>query len=231
MKALIIDDERLARAELRRLLAAHPSIEIVGEARNGTEALEQIPELEPALIFLDIQMPGMSGFELLEKLDAVPQVIFTTAFDQHAVRAFEANAIDYLLKPIAPDRLAAALEKVRVQKTEPSTPPLDRVFVRDGERCWLVQIEDIVLFESEGNYTRLHFGSNKPLIPRSLAALEKRLDPTRFFRASRQHLVNLKAIEKIEQGVADNLVVTVRGGHSLDMSRRQSNKLREIMSL
>jgi two-component system LytT family response regulator len=227
MKALLIDDERLARAELRRLLAAHPEVEIVGEARNGPEALELVASLAPDLIFLDIQMPGMTGFDLLSRLEDVPQVIFTTAFERHALQAFDANAIDYLLKPIAPARLAAALEKVRPR----STAPLDRVFVRDGENCWLVQIADIVLLESEGNYTRLYFGSNRPLIQRSLAALEERLDPAVFFRASRQHLVNLKAIEGIDPGVADNLVVSVRGGHRIEMSRRQSARLREILSL
>ena len=234
MKALIIDDERLARAELRRLLAAHAEIEIAGEARNGAEALQQIEALRPELVFLDIQMPGMSGFELLEKLDEPPQVIFTTAFDQHAVQAFEANALDYLLKPIAPARLAAALRKLQQPRAAPPAPaaaPLDRVFVRDGERCWLVQLADIVLLESEGNYTRLHFGANKPLIPRSLAALEERLDPAVFFRASRQHIVNLKAIERIDPGIADNLIVSVKGGHKVEMSRRQSARLREILAL
>jgi two-component system, LytTR family, response regulator len=235
VKALLIDDERLARAELRRLLTAHPEIEISGEARNGPEALTMIAALSPDVIFLDVQMPGMSGFELLEKLEAPPQVIFTTAFDQHAVRAFEANAIDYLLKPVAPERLAASIAKLTriAHRSAASTakPPLDRVFVRDGERCWLVQLSEIVLLESEGNYTRLYFGKDKPLIPRSLAALEERLDATLFFRASRQHMVNLKAIEKVDTNVAGNLVVTLRGGHAVEMSRRQSLRLREVLSL
>ena len=229
VKALLIDDERIARAELRRLLAAHPEIEIVGEARNGDEALELIARNSPDLLFLDIQMPGMTGFDLLGQLDEPPQVIFTTAFDQHAVQAFEASAIDYLMKPVAPARLAAALQKIR-QSTAP-LPRLDQVFVRDGERCWLVQLADIVLLESEGNYTRLFFAHEKPLIPRSLAQLEERLDPAIFFRASRQHIVNLKAIERVDPGVADNLIATVKGGHKIEMSRRQSAHLREILSL
>ena len=243
MKALLIDDERIARAELRRLLGAHPEIEIVGEARNGKEAQEQIAALAPDVIFLDIQMPGMSGFELLERLDEPPQVIFTTAFDQHALKAFEANALDYLLKPIAPERLANAVKKLQPARTAPVAPasasaataptntPLDRVFVRDGDRCWMVQFTDIVLLESEGNYTRLYFGANKPLIPRSLTVLEERLDPAIFFRASRQHMVNLRAIERIDPGISDNLIVSVKGGHKIDMSRRQSLRLRELMSL
>ena len=235
MKALIVDDERLARSELRRLLAAHPEIEICGEARNGTEALTMIGALNPEVIFLDVQMPGLSGFDLLEQLDEAPQVIFTTAFDRHAVQAFAANALDYLLKPIAADRLAAAVAKLDrvVQRSASASvrPPLDRVFVRDGDRCWLVQLADIVLLESEGNYTRLYFGKDKPLIPRSLAVLEERLDPGLFFRASRQHMVNLKAIEKVDTNVAGNLIVTLRGDHAIEMSRRQSLRLREVLSL
>ncbi len=240
MKALLIDDERIARAELRRLLAAHPEIEIVGEARNGKEALEQIAALAPDVIFLDVQMPGMSGFELLEQLDEPPQVIFTTAFDQHALKAFEANALDYLLKPIAPARLANSVKKLsparpvaRSAASSAATPAtsLDRVFVRDGDRCWMVQFSEIVLLESEGNYTRVYFGANKPLIPRSLTLLEERLDPAVFFRASRQFMVNLKAIERIDPGISDNLIVSVKGGHKIDMSRRQSQRLREMMSL
>jgi len=239
MKALLIDDERIARAELRRLLGVHPEIEIAGEARNGREALELIASLVPDLIFLDVQMPGMSGFELLERLDEPPQVIFTTAFDKHALQAFDANALDYLLKPIAPERLAIALKKLHPPAGVPSSStataatavPRDRVFVRDGEKCWMVQFSEIVLMESEGNYTRLHFGGNKPLIPRSLSELETRLDPAMFFRASRQHIVNLRAIERIDPGVSDNLIVAIKGGHKIDMSRRQSLRLREMMSL
>jgi two-component system LytT family response regulator len=236
MNALIIDDERLARAELRRLLAAHPEIVVAGEARDGDEALRLIHELAPDLLFLDIAMPGMTGFDLLARLEAPPQVIFTTAFDRHAVQAFEANAIDYLLKPIAPARLAAALAKLRPVGRAGAAggrraAPLDRVFVRDGERCWLVPLADIVLLESEGNYTRLYFGRERPLIPRSLAQLEERLNPAMFFRASRQHVVNLRSIEKVDTSVAGGLVATLTGGRQIEMSRRQSARLREIMSL
>lgn len=228
MKALIVDDERIARQELRRLLAAHPEVEIAGEARSGQEALELIPKLAPDLVFLDIQMPGMTGFELLERLDDVPQVVFTTAYDEYAIRAFEVNALDYLLKPIAPARLAAALARVRPRQTPLR---LKRVFVRDGERCWILPVADIRLLESEGNYTRVYFGQERPLIPRSLAALEARLDPNLFFRAGRKHLVNLKSVERVDSGVAGNLVVTLRNGPAVAMSRRQSARLREALSL
>jgi two-component system LytT family response regulator len=228
MKALIIDDERLARLELRRLLAAHPEVEIAGEARSGTEAPAMIADLAPDLIFLDIQMPGMTGFELLESLDDVPQVIFTTAYDQYAIRAFEVNALDYLLKPIAPERLAAALARVHPRA---ETARLEQVFVRDGERCWIVRLPDIYLLESEGNYARLYFGSEHPLIRRSLNTLEAQLDPAMFFRADRKRIVNLKWIEKVDVGISGGLVVTLRGGRTVEMSRRQSARLREAMSL
>ena len=228
MRALIIDDERLARAELTRLLRAHPEIEISGEARHGEEALELIGKLAPDLLFLDIQMPGMSGFELLERLDQVPQVIFTTAYDQYAIQAFEVSALDYLLKPIAPNRLAAALAKLRPRAERAR---IEQVFVRDGDRCWIVRLADILLLESEGNYTRLHFAGERPLIRRSLNALEEQLDPNLFFRAGRKEIVNLKWIDKVDVGAHGGLTVTLRGGRTVDMSRRQSTRLREILSL
>ena len=238
MKALIVDDERIARQELRRLLAVHPEIEIVGEARNGEEARAAIerspPDLAPDVVFLDIQMPGMTGFDLLERLEDVPQVIFTTAYDAYAIKAFEVNALDYLMKPIAPERLAAALRKIPARLAPPArtqTAPLEQVFVRDGERCWIVRIAEIHLFESEGNYTRLCFGKERPLILRSLAALEARLDPAVFFRAGRKHIVNLKWIDRVETGVAGNLVLTLKTGQTVEMSRRQSSRLKDTLSL
>jgi len=228
MKALIVDDERLARLELRRLLQAHPEVEIAGEARDGVEARELIQKLGPDVMFLDIQMPGMTGFELLESLDDVPAVIFTTAYDQYAIQAFEVNALDYLLKPVAPTRLAAALARVRPRA---ETSRLEQVFVRDGDRCWIVRLPDIFLLESEGNYARVYFGQERPLIRRSLNALEEQLDPATFFRADRRRILNLKWIEKVEVAPSGGLLVTLRGGHAVEMSRRQSLRLREVLSL
>jgi two-component system LytT family response regulator len=227
MKALIIDDERLARLELRRLLAAHPEIEIAGEARDGEEALALAPQLAPELLFLDIQMPGMTGFDLLERLEDLPQVIFTTAYDAYAIRAFEVNALDYLLKPIAPARLAAALARVKPKERG----RLEQVFVRDGERCWIVRLTDIFLMESEGNYTRLYFGTERPLIRRSLNSLEEQLDPALFFRAGRGEIINLKWVDKVDIAVPGGLTLTLRGGRQVEMSRRQSVRLREVLSL
>ncbi len=228
MKALIIDDERIARGELRRLLSAHPSIVISGEARNGDEALQLVERLAPDVLFLDIHMPGMSGFDLLERLPEVPQVIFTTAFDEYALKAFEVSALDYLVKPVAPQRLAAAVAKLRPPLAHPR---LEQVFVKDGDRCWFVRLADIFLLESEGNYTRLHFGRERPMIPRSLAALEERLDPATFFRAGRRHIMNLKWVERVEPSVNANLLVHLRGGATVELSRRQSARFREAMSL
>jgi two-component system LytT family response regulator len=230
MRAILVDDERLARVELRRLLASHPEIDVAGEARGGDEALELIAKVAPDLVFLDIQMPGMTGFELLEQIDDVPPVIFTTAYDQYAIKAFEVNALDYLVKPIAPARLAAAIARAGT-RAAPPRGTIDRVFVRDGERCWIVRLADVFLFESEGNYTRLCFGRERPLIRRSLNALEARLDPAAFFRANRTQMINLAWIRQVDTGVGGGLTVTLRGGTAVELSRRQAVRLREKLSV
>jgi two-component system, LytTR family, response regulator len=231
LNAIIVDDERLARSELRRLLAAHPDVTVAGEAANAAEAEAFLRGNDIDVLFLDIQMPGESGFDLLERLDVVPPVIFTTAYDEYAVRAFEVNAFDYLLKPIRPERLAAALDKVRDASAVPKRPAPDRVFLRDGERCWIVAVADIVLFEADGNYARAVFGKGRPMIRTSLQALEARLDPGMFFRASRRHLINLRHVEGVAEGVDESFVVKMRGGHEVAVSRRQSRKLRDTLSL
>lgn len=238
MKALIIDDERLARTELKRLLAAHSEIQIVGEAVNADDAKAKINELNPDLIFLDIQMPGKSGFDLLQELDSVPKVIFTTAYDEYALKAFEFNAMDYLLKPIEPKRLEEAIKRVLPPKVEdehtsiyPTLKPDDRVFVKDGDRCWFVRLEDVRLMESEGNYVRLYFNEFKPLILKTLNYLDERLDQKTFFRANRKHIVNLKWIENIEPWLNGGLLVKLRGGQKIEVSRRQSVKFKEMLSL
>lgn len=228
--ALIIDDERLARLELRRLLKAHPGIEVVAEAANILEAQTLIDQHRPALLFLDIQMPGGTGFDLLEQLDSAPKVIFTTAYDAYALKAFEVSALDYLVKPIAPDRLAQALAKL---------PPLEEaipehIFVKEGDRCWFLKPEELTLLESEGNYTRLHFpqsGDRHPLLLRSLQQLEDRLPKDIFFRANRKHLINLRQVKSVEVGVNEQLLVTLRGGLKTELSRRQSILFRARLSL
>ncbi|HEY5758171.1 MAG TPA: response regulator [Steroidobacter sp.] len=236
MKSLIIDDEPLARRELRRLLADFPWIDIVGEAGDVTEAVARIETLAPDLLFLDIQMPGGSGFDLLSRLDHVPRVIFTTAYDHHAVRAFEVNALDYLLKPIEPQRLAAALTRAR---SSPEDRPVDvqpndileRLFVRDGERCWFVPLREVSMLLAEGNYVRLFWGAERPLLGRPLHSLEQRLDPKRFFRANRKQIINVDFIENVDLGVGGQLHVQLRGGSEVDISRRQARLFRMQMSV
>ncbi len=233
MRALIVDDERLARSELRRLLAQHPSIQIIGEAANVKEAKPRIERLRPDLLLLDVQMPGGSGFDLLEQLNWTPRVIFTTAFDRYALKAFEVNALDYLLKPITPERLASALERVmpREQKPKPSDPVEQRIFLKDGDRCWFIGVEDILLLESEGNYTRVYFGTERPLIARTLQALEERLPTSTFFRVSRKHIVNLHSIQNMEETISGGLELMLQGGFRAEMSRRRAADFRTRMSL
>lgn len=244
MKAILIDDERLARAELRRLLAAHTDVEIAGEAANAKQAHEQIASLRPDLLFLDVQMPGETGIELLQSLEPpAPHVIFTTAYDEFAVKAFELNALDYLLKPVDPGRLATALAKLR-EKPKPAPAPKsasapardrlaadDKVFVREGDRCWFVEVKSIRLLESEGNYTRVHFDTAQPQLFRSLNAMEDRLDPKFFFRANRRQIINLAWIDRIEPWFSGGLLVHLKGGAKVELSRRQAQEFREKMSL
>jgi two-component system LytT family response regulator len=243
MRAIIIDDERLARSELRKLLQEFPEVDVVDEASNAEEGVQKIESHNPDLIFLDIQMPGKTGFEMLQELDHAPMVVFTTAYDDYALKAFEVNALDYLLKPIEPKRLADAIEKVKKLHTEGGshtvpvgTPQLllgehDQVFVKDGDRCWFVRLSEVRLFESVGNYAKVFFGSNKPLILKSLNALEERLDPKTFFRANRKHIVNLQAIEKVESYFNGGLLLELKGGEKIEVSRRQTVKFKEMMSL
>ena len=219
MRAILVDDERLARRELRRLLCKHPQVEVIGEAANADEARVLLSEARPDLIFLDVQMPGESGFDLLMKLDSFPAIIFTTAFDQFALKAFEFGAYDYLLKPVEPARLAASLvrindrEVVRAPSSDLAEEVLhasDQVFVRAGENCWMVQVADIQLLESEGNYTRIHFKGERALVARSLNALELRLDPKVFFRANRSQIVNLHWVQSIQPWFSRGLRIKLR---------------------
>jgi two-component system, LytTR family, response regulator len=228
MNALIVDDERLARNELRRLLAVHADVDVVADAANAADAEARVRNGGIDLLLLDVQMPGATGFELLERLERVPLVIFTTAYDEYAVRAFEVSALDYLVKPIRPERLAAALDRARKAHAAPRS---NCVFLRDGDRCWIVPVSDIVVFEADGNYTRAYFGSERPMVRTPLQAVEARLDPALFFRASRRHLINLRHVEGVEQGDDDSYLVRLRGGHRVAVSRRQSRRLRDTLAL
>lgn len=244
MRALVIDDERLARKELITLLNQLETVEVVGEAVNVDDAKEKIDQLNPDVIFLDIQMPEKTGFDLLEELDNVPYVIFTTAYDEYALKAFQVNALDYLLKPIEPKRLEEAVNKLLIKiegapKAEYGTTNQeqkkltleDQVFVKDGDRCWFVRLSTVRLFESDGNYIKVYFDNFKPMIHKSLNALDERLDEKSFFRASRKHIINLGWVEGIEPWFNGGLVVTLRGGDRIEVSRRQAARFKEMMSL
>ena len=228
---LLVDDERLARAELRRLLAAHPQVEIVGEAASAAEAIAQIARLQPELLLLDVQMPGASGFDMLAALDAAPDVIFCTAFDQYALQAFEVSALDYLQKPVQAARLATALARAgaRAQAVPPPAPR--KVFIKDGERCWFVAFDDIRLLESEGNYTRVHFAAQQPLMLRSLSQLEERLDPAQFFRANRRQIVSLAQVAHVAPNAADGLDLRLLDGSVVEVSRRRAQQFKAVTGL
>ena len=241
MKAIIIDDERLARQELKSLLAPFSEIEVVAECNNAENALKAIKEHDPDLLFLDIQMPGKNGFDLLQEIPDLPNVIFVTAYDDYAIRAFDVNALDYLLKPVQPQRLAEAIKKITNKENQEVNDvhkeivtvldEQDQVFVKDGERCWFVKLSEIRLFESEGNYVRVYFEKNRPLILRSLNYLDERLNNKTFFRASRKHILNLKWVENIENWFNGGLMVQLKGGEKVEISRRQAAKFKEMMSL
>lgn len=245
MRALVIDDERLARKELINLLSQFDQVEVIGEANNVDDAKEKIENLSPDVVFLDIQMPEKTGFDLLEELDNVPHVIFTTAYDEYALKAFQVNALDYLLKPVDAKRLAEAIERLQKklqdapdgQSEESSSAQNkklsldDQVFVKDGDRCWFVKLSNVRLFESDGNYIKVYFDNNKPMIHKSLNALDERLDEKSFFRASRKHIINLSWVEAIEPWFNGGLVVTLKGGDRIEVSRRQAARFKDMMSL
>ena len=240
LRVLIVDDTRLARQELRTLLADLPDIELLGEADDVPAAQAAIARLRPDLVLLDIQMPSGTGFDVIDGLDSAPLVVFTTAYDQYAVRAFEANALDYLVKPVDASRLAAALQRARARL--PEMPWLgaaprgllgadDQVFLREGERCWFVALREISRIVVDGNYARVWFRNECALLARSLSALEARLDPALFFRANRNTLVNLRAVKAIDLAVNDGFELELKDGSRIEVSRRQSRELRERLAL
>ncbi|MCT4561045.1 MAG: LytTR family DNA-binding domain-containing protein [Crocinitomicaceae bacterium] len=239
IKALIVDDERLAREELKLMLKDFPEIEVIAEAKNGEEGIQFNTELRPDLIFLDVSMPGMTGFEMIKQLDEIPNVIFITAFDEFALKAFEVSALDYLLKPVEPVRLKEAIQKIEEKDDFSSEVKItpnrqnrfltinDRVFIKDGERCWFVEISKIRKFESEGNYVKIFFDTFKPMVLRTLNSFEERLHPEDFFRASRKHLINIHWIDTVENWFNGGLLLTMKDGEKIEVSRRQAIKFKD----
>ena len=240
LTAVIVEDSRLARNELKELLKAHKEIELLGEAPNVDEGFKLINETKPDLLFLDINMPEKNGFDLLELLDEVPITIFTTAFDEYAIKSFEYNAFDYLLKPINQKRFTSSIEKV-FEKYSANSPSdsksesalsLDKqIFIKDGEKCWLVKIQDVFMFEILGNYTRVFFENNKPLIYKSLGQIEEKLPNDVFFRANRQQLININHVKKVVSWFNGKLKIEMNSGEEIEISRRQSYLFKEQLSL
>ena len=243
-RTLLIEDERLAREELKSLLKDFIEIDIVGEARNGLEALEMIKKLSPDLLFLDINMPEMNGFEMIKHLVEIPQVIFVTAYDEFALKAFEVNALDYLLKPVDPNRLQEAIKKlsngeedfnshsdVFLASKDRTLTLEDKVFIKDGEKCWFIELRKIRMLESDGNYVKVYFDTSRPLLLRSLNSFEERLDARFFFRANRKFIINLQWISSIENWFNGGLRVELMEGEKVEISRRQAIRFKEVMSL
>jgi two-component system, LytTR family, response regulator len=233
VKVVIIDDERSAREELKRALMKYQDFVLIGEAENADDGKVLIETETPDLIFLDIRMPEKSGFDLLESLDDVPSVIFTTAYDRYAVRAFEVNALDYLLKPVRDERFAKAVEKIRnaviAESSSKNSVAADRkIFIKDGERCYLIRSDEIYLIESLENYTRLYFQGKKALQRRSLREWERILDETIFFRVNRTEIINLRQIEEVTNTAGGRLKVRLKTGELLEVSNRQTAKFKHI---
>lgn len=236
-KTIIIDDERLAREEVKRALHKHKEFEIIGEASHADEAIELIEDLQPDILFLDIHMPGKSGFDLLEELTTVPEVVFTTAYDQYAVKAFEMNALDYLVKPLRDERFSKTIEKVkvelskRVQLESTVLPMHQKIFIKDGEKCYFIPLSEIYFIESIGNYVRLYFGDQKAMIKRSLNLLAEKLDPKVFFRVNRSQMININFIKEIHPYFNNKLQILLTTGEKVEVSSRQSIKFKNWNSL
>ncbi len=240
IKAIIVEDSRLARNELKELIKKHPEIELIGEAENVDKGYELIQATQPDLLFLDINMPEKDGFELLEMLDEVPITVFTTAFDEYAIKSFEYNALDYLLKPINEKRFALAMEKVH-SKLDDSSNENDetrqrltgnsQIFIKDGEKCWLIKIGDISHLEIVGNYTRVFFEEERPMLYKSLNQVEEKLPEKYFFRANRQQIINTNFIQNVVPWFNGKLKLTMMNGEEVEVSRRQSYLFKDKMSL
>ena len=237
--AVIVEDSRLARNELKELIKEYPNINLVGEAENVDDGVILIEKIKPDLLFLDINIPEKDGFQLLEELDEVPIVIFTTAFDEYAIKSFEYNALDYLMKPINSSRFDIAIEKIKSridsninnQKCDKKLNSNSQIFIKDGEQCWLVKIADIYLFEIVGNYTRVYFNHNKPLLYKSLNQIEEKLPSTSFFRVNRQQIINTSHIENVTPWFSGKLKLKLTNNKTVEISRRQSQSFKELLSI
>jgi two-component system LytT family response regulator len=236
MKAIVVEDSRLAREGLVKMLEPYNELDIIGSADHPSTALTLIQEHKPDIIFLDIHMPGESGFDLLEKLEYSPKIIFTTAYSEYAIRSFDFNTVDYLLKPISDERLKLAIDKLSIRnedRNSTSKQPLDihsRMFIKDGDKCHLVLLESIRYFESCKNHVRIFFGNENAFVRKSLNNVEERLPKKYFFRANRQYVVNLHEVTKIEESINDGYEITMSDGKTLEISRRNAVELKDLLS-
>lgn len=243
LRVIVVDDEALARTYMRELLAAHPDVTVVGECANGIEAVRAVTELAPDLLLLDIQMPKLDGFDVLELIGQAVPVVFVTAYDSFAIKAFDVHAVDYLLKPVAPERLAEALTRARqrVQNQEPSPTagilgaaresrkPLSRVLIRDRSEVHVVPVEKIDYLESQDDYVSIRVGGKSLLKEQTLAELESLLDPQRFVRIHRRYLLNVTRLSRIEQSVTDSRTAILADGTELPISRSGYARLKELL--
>ncbi len=226
IKTIIIDDERNAREEIKRLLDDYDDFEIAGEAKNADEAKLLIELSKPELLFLDIQMPERSGFELLESLEKVPQVIFITAFDHYAVKAFEVSAIDYLMKPVREERFAKAVAQARLKIANTATE--SRIFVKDRQQYHFINWAEVYLIESMDNYARLYVDDRKVFLKSSLNQLEKKLDEAVFFRINRAQIINRHFIDKVSIGLGGRMKINLKTGGVFEVSERQAVKFKNM---
>lgn len=242
LRAIIIDDEQLAREELIFMLKKHPEIEVIGEASNAKQALKLINELEPDLLFLDINMPEKSGFDLLDELVNAPKTVFVTAYDDYALKAFDKNAIDYIVKPVNPLRLKQTIDKVseyikeqniNIVNTKKTTEPVSmkNIFIKDGNNCYFIKLDDIHYIKSNGNYCEINFNNSKAVIHKSLNQMEERLPETQFFRANRQEIFNIDYIADVDMLLRNVIQVTLKTGKLIELSNRQSIKFKDLMSI
>lgn len=247
IRALVVDDEPLARERLASLLSAETDVEVVGQCAEGEEAVNAIRTLRPDLVFLDVQMPGMNGFEVIQAIgpEAMPLVIFVTAHDQHALRAFQVRALDYLLKPFDRQRFQDALQRARVQiernesgeiarrllalvkDARKEQPRVDRLVVKSQGRLFFLRTDEIDWIEAAGNYVRLHVGSASHLLRETMNAIEGRLDPDKFFRIHRCRIVNIERIQELQPWLNGEYAVILRDGTRLTLSRGYREKLQD----
>lgn len=232
INTIIVEDSELARIELQNLIKKTPEINILGEAKNGEEAIELINSSNPDLILLDIHLPDMDGFEVLNRINYIPSVIFTTAYDEYAARSFEYNAFDYLLKPIKEERFQKSISRLTQEKEVQKKLKLnDRIFIKDSDKCFIACLSDVTLFETEGNYTKVFFKAQSPLLHKSLNKIEKRLDETHFFKVNRQQLINLNHIKDVELWFKGRLKLKLSCNTVVEVSERQSVELKRLLSI